>query len=160
MDAMINIKNMIWTVILFIGALSAQAQKKSDGYAFFEDKGVVDGIHMKKLKLPDALIYAYSKDEGDHWGKRVHFDVVDSTKFCTVDSNHVKVLNVLKPKEVIEPDFDLGHDWDSNGNFKDAKATFSKFFVVQQLDSNSFKIIQVVPYIGDVFYAPKKKDGL
>lgn len=157
---MINIKRTWWTVVLFVSVLLANAQKKNDGYALFEDKGVVDSIHMEKLALPDAQVYAYFKDEGDHWGKRVHFDVVDSSKFCMVDSDHVKKLQLLTPGDVIEPGFDLGHDWDSKGNLKDSKATFVRFFIVQKLDADKYIIMQVVPYMGDIFYSSKNRDGL
>ena len=144
-------KNVILFLMLMIALKSAAlAQYKSNGYVFFENNGVFDNIHMFKHITLNTWLYTYTQKIEDKFVRPIYFNAVDSAKYQIVDSLYLKQLDIKTPYWLYNPnvDSDFGWHWDRNGNLD--TGPFRRFYIVEKLQPNKFRISVIVPYIGSI----------
>lgn len=133
-------------LFLFTFQLEVVAQRKSVGYILFEGNQVADSVEMYTLQFPNYLLYNYKNVRSDGRTLIHRFSTLDSMDYKIVDSQYLKHLDLKSPSWLFIEDVDFGYYFDKKGNLQDAP--FSRFYVVEKLSLEKFKIISVVPYIG------------
>jgi|GEM_PF-3871592 len=159
---MIHVKLFFLLILLLaLPSIPVFAQDRPIVYMLFDEQPDSGQVKMFESATGNTRLYAYS-DFSSEIPKRRHFNAVDSSIYRIVDSIYLKQLIIKQPSWHFTKNEDEGfwHDFDSQGNLTDKKSPFKKAFIVEKINDNTFKIIQVVPFMGSIFYAPVRRQGL
>ncbi|MFC3196942.1 hypothetical protein ACFOET_04875 [Parapedobacter deserti] len=144
-----EIKRSLCTIsflLAMVGCSYGQAtdNEKTSVYVYFDeyDDGEVAMYKLvdKNIKEPDIYIF-------DLNGSRLSFNTVSKEDYKIVDSCFLKKRAVKSP--------DWGVEVENYGLNLDAKSTkYEHIYFADKVGDNQFKIVEVVPYIGSIFFAP------
>lgn len=150
-----EIKKMLHLIIVIgLSVLNGKAQTNDkdmpDVYVYFEElMRAEEEVSMFKLERPE---YGYDIYVFEIWEprKRALFNTVDREVYKIVDSVYVKQLDVKPPEWGINIE-----NYATDMNYVSTK--YKHIYFVEKIDGNQFKIIEVVSYIGEIFFAPERK---
>ncbi|MFC3196944.1 hypothetical protein ACFOET_04885 [Parapedobacter deserti] len=134
-------------LLAMVGCSYGQAadSEKTNVYVYFDeyDGGEVAmyKLERKDIKEPDIYIYETEKLS------LLLFNTVDKKNHKIVDSCFVKKLDLKSPK--------WGANSDNYGlDLNSVSTKYKHIYFVDKLADNKYKIVEVVHYIGSIFFAP------
>ena len=143
-------KNVILLCGLMILASVSMAQKKRPVYISFNLTEDHSGkVEVSKLgdktgsTMPVIYLFQTATDQ-------LLFNVIDTANYCIIDSVQVKKLDVKSPEWMVDKE-----NFDRDMKPKDKR--YNHICMIEKIDDNTFKIIEVVSYIGDIFFAPERR---
>lgn len=117
---------------------------KPDVYVYFDEfeDGKVGMFKLDRGVSEDPDIYIYEIN-----ASQLLFNTVDKKKYEIVDSCFVGDLNLKSPEWGSK---ETNYELDLNS----VSRKYEHIYFVEKLAENKYKIIEVVPYIGSIFFAP------
>ncbi len=124
-------------------------RKDSSAYVYFEEKMRAENeVSTYKLDFGEYDVFVFEVWEPR---KRTLYTTFNKHKYRLVDSVFVQNLSVQPSDWLIDisnfaPDQDL---------IKSKK--YNQVFILEKTDENTYKMIEIVGYIGDIFFAPERR---